>query len=86
MLFRNHPTVQEVEEILHKSSSYVNKEGEHPYINSCLDANKINLKGSCLQDDEWIISENIDKNLLDKMKNQISSIQIYKQGINIFFE
>lgn len=84
MIFKNAPFNPELVDILHRSSSYINNKNEHPQVNTCIDALKININTEP-SDGEWEISkENINNDTYEKMKMQIATIQMYKQGINIF--
>ena len=74
MITRYAQILSEVKDILNKSSTYINEEGKHPDINSCLDPYTIGK--------EWNVC--IKNNVIaNKMEEQIATMRMYKESILI---
>ena len=84
MLIEYAPTDPDLISILNKSTTYINKEGEHPEINTGIHWSKLKNTSDklTLMDDEWTFF--IDNQILsDKMKSQIVAMKFYKNSIFI---
>lgn len=80
MIFECSPINPEIAEVIHRSSSYTNKEGQHPPLESGLSASQIQPKGSDLKENEWELTVE-DPNIYAKMMHQINTMKIYKDSI-----
>jgi hypothetical protein len=75
MIIRHAPVIPEIARLLHSPSSYINKNGENPTVDSMIDPETI-LNG------EWAICVN-DESLFEKMNQQIVTMKMYGKSVLI---